>query len=100
MQTMEYAAIPRLSRRTNVIDLEAYRRQVRPPEWESRPASRPSASLWEVRGTAGAEDAPTRPARAAQSAWTDHRCALALEVCASLGIVVMTLGFTLQIFVR
>lgn len=86
MQTI-YTTSSRLAQRTaDIIDLGEYRRKLamtQPPA-----AVTAVAPIW--------ESAPEGPAPRARTNHA-HRCAWAMDICASLGVFVMTLAFTVQI---
>lgn len=95
MQTI-YTTTPNITcLRGNIVDLSEYRRRL-DLEQEGSLAPQPDPfrplSHWE---NAEAEEVsqlhPLPPRR------THHRASMALEACASLGILVMTLSFTLKV---
>lgn len=102
MQTIYYSTNNFIQHNSNIVDLGEYRRKLAlaeegslapQPETEytydfpwAEAESRPQPVLREVPRTTGS----TRRQRRERRAWM-------LDACASLGVVVMTLTFTLQI---
>lgn len=80
MQTMYYTTRNFIRHTDNVVDLTEYRRRLARAQREQAPDFEPEH-----------EHAPV------QTAAAPRRGTLLLEHCASLGIIVMTLAFTMQV---
>lgn len=87
MQTI-YTTSYRLGVREKVVDLNAYRRLLEQPEEEPREDLEVSPLLWEREDRPGQRPPLRRAARF--GAW-------ALDICASAGVLAMTLAFTVHI---
>lgn len=84
MQTRYYTTGSFIRHQDNVVDLSEYRRklvQAQNPEEESAPGPLPDGEQYSRRPRARRE----------------RRSSLLLDACASMGIVVMTLTFTLRV---
>ena len=93
MQTIYYSTANFIQRTDNIVDLGEYRRKLALTQ-EGSLAPRPA----EEGPFPGEEWEPPvlvelRPRRRRQA----HRRALALDLCASLGVLAMTLTFTLRV---
>ena len=87
MQTLYYTTGSVIRRRDNVVDLAQYRRRL----------ARAAGEREEAQGPCALPDAPVprRPRRS--RAGGKSSLALFLDACASMGVVVMTLTFTLWV---
>lgn len=97
MQTMYYATSNYIRHTGNLVDLNEYRRRQAiaqegslAPQLDAAVEAEP-APAQEVTLTLLPAERPRRRSRCEGSAWV-------LDVCASLCVVVMTLAFTLQVF--
>ncbi len=95
MKTIYYSTNQFIRHQDNVIDLEEYRRRQALAQ-EGNLAPQPQRE--ECYPLTQEEEVWERPAlRKARSRRRNDRRALVLDVCASLGVVVMTLTFTLRV---
>lgn len=99
MQTIYYHTNQFICHQDNVIDLEDYRRkQTLAQEGSLAPKSQPEEFYLPIeQGHADWEQPALRQTRSGRR---QKLCrAVVLDVCASLGIVVMTLTFTLRVLI-
>ena len=86
MQTRYYATENFIRHTDNVVDLTEYRRRLEQARQEQAPEDAPAALL-----PPAVQPEPPRRKRLSPAA--------VLDLCASVGVVLMTLAFTLQILV-
>ena len=87
MQTLYYTTRSLIRHTDNVVDLAEYRRRLAQAEEEQEPQEEAVVTL-----LPSPAPAPRRGRRRSL-----HRRAMALDACASMGVVAMTLAFTLRV---